>query len=469
MSGVQGGRRMAGRVLESRPRISKTLAVGIAAVVVTAASVAGMRGSDQGAPEAVREAQYSPVTSQALSCPASFGADAVLLVGSLTEPGEGSLSTRPATGGEGTTVTIEAGTVATVGVGDVPTILAGQGSAARALLGARVRTQGPKAAAECTLPAPETWFTGAGAGGLHTSQLVLVNPDDGPAVADVTAWSSTGEVEASDLRGVTVKGNSRVVLDLAELVPTREELAVRVSVGRGRLAATVRDAYTPRGGSGRVDALQASAAPATDLLIPAFPRQSSEATLVLANPGENASRVSLSVVGVEAEFTPEGFEEIQVPAGQAVVTELPDAVTRLVKDEDTVMRLVASEPVVAGVRVVVAGDFAHLGAIAPLQGEAGAVVPHQGNRRLVLTTTGEATVADLEFVGASDPAKATGRLRLRPGSASAATLPAGTRAVVVRSSEPIVGAVRTEEGGIAWSPLRALVSEKIVPDVRPAW
>src|SRR3546814_19923991 len=75
-------------------------------------------------------------------------------------------------------------------------------------------------------------------------------------------WTTTGEVAAPTVRGVTVPGGESVEIDLAGVAPTREEITLRVSVTRGRSASTMSDSYTPRGGARRPDSLPASPAPA---------------------------------------------------------------------------------------------------------------------------------------------------------------------------------------------------------------
>jgi hypothetical protein len=100
--------------------------------------------------------------------------------------------------------------------------------------------------------------------------LELINPDAGTAVADVTVFAQSGEVTATDLRGVTVAGNDSVRLDLSQTVPRRTDLGLRVVVSRGRLAASVLDEI-PQLGSRRLtqDWMPAQSAPATCRVRPA--------------------------------------------------------------------------------------------------------------------------------------------------------------------------------------------------------
>lgn len=464
------GRRIAERAVDARRRLNPLLIVGIAAVVISLAAVSGLKASDESVADPAREALFRPLASQTMSCPAPAARGSMLIVGSFSEPGEGAATTRDSDGGSSASLTLVPGDVTKVSKADRSVVVSASGAAAPGLVGARVRDSAQPAFAECVMPAAEVWFNGAGAGGLHESKLSLVNPDQGPAVADVTLWTTTGEIDAPMMRGLAVPGGASTEIDLSEVSPTREEITVRVSVTRGRLASSMVDRYTPRGGSVRTDGLPSSQAPTKDLLIPGFPRKSAEAVLVLTNPGEDAARVQLSVVGAKAEFNPAGFEEIRVPAGQVVVIDLPSEVTKLVASEDASLRLTASVPVTAGVRAVIEGDFAHLPTAVPVHGDAATLVPVSGSRTLVLGTPATAAAVNVEFIGATKSAERKLATRVRPKTSTAVKVPAGTRAVVVRSSGAVVGAVRTTSSrGISLAPLRPLVTEKIVPDVRPEW
>ena len=122
------------------------------------------------------------------------------------------------------------------------------------------------AAGECAAPSEETWFVGIGTSGLHNSELQLTNPDSGPAVADVELWNVDGPMEEVRSRGLTIAGNDSTRIDLGDLAPDRAELAMRVTVSRGRVSASVQDSYSLPGKKPSLDWLAASAAPSTSLV-----------------------------------------------------------------------------------------------------------------------------------------------------------------------------------------------------------
>ena len=86
------------------------------------------------------------------------------------------------------------------GVGD-PVVIVGAGRRRRPACSRPASARRALAALDCPRPRRETWFTGVGGGAEHTSVIELVNPDDGPAVADITVLGRAGPLDAADLRG----------------------------------------------------------------------------------------------------------------------------------------------------------------------------------------------------------------------------------------------------------------------------
>ena len=66
-------------------------------------------------------------------------------------------------------------------------VVKGTDDLAPGLLGLRSGTT-PLTALDCTVPTAEQWFTGLGARADHDSVIELVNPDGGPAVAEITLY-----------------------------------------------------------------------------------------------------------------------------------------------------------------------------------------------------------------------------------------------------------------------------------------
>jgi hypothetical protein len=175
------------------------------------------------------------------------------------------------------------------------------------------RADAGPAATSCVAPQPEQWFTGLGAAAKHSSVLELVNPDPGPAVADISLIGSRGPVEAPSLRGITVPGGSSLRVNLAREIPLRGELSAEVVVSRGRLGVFVVDTYDELGrGDAGVDWLAAQQ-PGEDLTILGLPGGPGSRALVVANDGDDEARVVVRVVTSDSAFRPTGLDDIRVP------------------------------------------------------------------------------------------------------------------------------------------------------------
>lgn len=344
--------------------------------------------------------------------------------------------------------------------------LRGAGDVASSLIGTRLQGEG-LAASECVLPRSEYWFTGLGAGAEHASVLELSNPDDGPAVADVTVWSGSGPIDAPHVRGLIVPGGETMRLDLAEEVPRRTELAVRVVVSRGRLAATVEDEL--RGLGSEPDSrgwLPESAAPTTDQLLLGLVRGEGSDTVVLSNPGADEARVELRIVTDDAAFVPEGLREVRVGAGSVETVTLTQVLRDQVADGALGLQVVSTEPVAATLRSVVEDDLVHAPPVTGSAGPMTAPVP-AGDAQLVLARAGGAGVAVVAAYNGKERLSQE-RVELREGSGGRVDLPEGTRLVRVTPGRTDVAASVVVTGdGATVVPLGELVRRALVPGVRP--
>jgi hypothetical protein len=349
--------------------------------------------------------------------------------------------------------------------GEKPVVVTGEDDLAPGLVGGV--TASPLAAAACSEPVSDQWFTGVGAGARHSSVLELVNPDAGPAVVDATLFGQRGLVDAPELRGVAVPARGAVRIDLAATIPRRDELTLRVSTSRGRVSATVRDHYDQLGaGAEARDWLPAQPAPATTNLLLGQVPGAGQRNLVLSNPGPDQTRASVQVVTEESVFTPRGVDDI-------VAT--PEAVTRvslsklLPKDalRDAVGLLVTSPaPLTATVRNFVDGDLSHAGSGGPVTSSS--LLTPAGRAQVVLAG---ATAAGTVTVVATD--EAGHRLRRQRVDVTAnrgftLSVPPETRLVEVTTrGTTVVGSVVVTGDGAAVLPLTELVRDSLVAQVRP--
>jgi len=452
-----GGRRSA-----VRRALSPTAVIAVLLPLLTVGALSLVRPDEVTSPD--RAAEQVPPSRVDLVCPAGEGDDPLALATAGRADGEVSTSTSEDRGS--TAVPLRPDEVVSLD-DQAPTFVRGDGAIAAELIGSRVREAG-LTTTECVLPRPEYWFTGLGAGAEHSSTLELANPDQGPAVADVTVWTRSGVVDVPTLRGVTVLGGEAQQLDLSEVVPRRSELAVHVAVSRGRLGASVVDEVPALGQDPRLASwLPASPEPTTEQLLLGLVGGEGTDTLVLGNPGDDEARVELRVVTEDASFVPEGQEEVRVAAGSVETITLTETVRQQVSDGALGLQVVGSAPVTATLRSQVDGDLVHAQAVATTEAPTTALVP-PGEARVVLARATGAGLAVVTAYDADGRELLQERVELTDGSGGDLDLPARTRLVRVTPRRTgVAAAVVVRDDGSTVVPLRELVRYSLIPDVRP--
>ena len=178
------------------------------------------------------------------------------------------------------------------------------------------------AALLCPAPSPESWFVGGTTVVGASSELVLVNVEDTPAVVDVRVWTADGPADPRPGRGTVVPARSRVVVPLDRLAPDRDLLAVHVDAVRGRVAGALRvaraDGRTPLG----TDWVPQGQPPAREQVVAGLTAGPGSRTALLANPGQDDAVVRLELATGDGTFVPEGAEAVLVPAGTSVAVDL---------------------------------------------------------------------------------------------------------------------------------------------------
>ena len=459
MSTPETGRRTAGA-----RRVNPTVLIGAALVVATIGALLLVQTHEQGA-RAV-DPTSTTLTTASLGCPTALpGGDAVA-VSTSRDSVEGEVAVRSRSGERA--LPVASGRVGTV---DEPRALAvtGTDDLAPGLLAARFGGE-ELAAVDCRVPTPETWFTGAGAGARADSALELVNPDEGLAVADITVYGRSGPIDVPELRGVTVPGRDSLRLQLGEVMPRRGELALRVVVSRGRLATSLLDQIPALGAlPSTADWLPDQAGPATDAVLLGLPLGEGTDVLSVANPGDSEARVRIRILTTDSAFAPEGVEEVRVPPGSVRTVTLTTAVRAAVRDGALGIEVTSSEPVTSSLRTVVADDLSHAVPVSPSAEPMTALLP-PGSSSVVLADAGGAGVATVEAWTAQGKALESQRLELSPGQGGVVELPAGAALVRVtprRTSVHAAALVAGARSGAAVVGFRELVTEALIPDVRP--
>lgn len=409
----------------------------------------------------------APLTRTTMVCPSPAGGDAegtVALAHSDPELG-GAVEQRVPVKG---TVDLRRGAVTTLDAGQRkgPVVLVAEDELAPGALAGRWDGSGTTA---CTEPEPEAWFTGVGAGPERSSVLELVNPDNGPAVADVTVMTPSGVEDVAALRGIRVPGRSSLTFDLGKLAPSEQDVALGVEVVRGRLGSAVLAVSDPVGGeSVSRSRVPGQPTPATTSYLPGVAADWDDTTLSLANPGSDEARVRLELVSQRSEFAPADVEEIRVAPGSVEQVDLDDVLGGRAGKDTLGLRLEASGPVTASVGGTRDGARLHAVAGTPIEDQGGAVLP-DGPKRVVLA--GQPGLGTARVVARDRDGKVVEdrSVELDPGRGVVVDLPASAQVVVVgvdRTEALAVVEVRGPRPSLV--PLVPLPLTGQVPDVRPA-
>lgn len=410
--------------------------------------------------EGPKDPSPAPLAATTLVCPAAWGGADTVAVASSDAAVAGSVRV---SGGDD--LVLEPGEVSGRRT-RTPVVLRARDTVAPGLLAAR---GGQGAGTDCRAPASDVWFAGLGAGPEHSSVLILSNPDAGPALADVTVMTARGTREVSRLRGVAVASRSRVTLDLAALAPEPEDVSVRVTVSRGRLASWVEDRVVPLGGDGRAQAwLPPAAEPDVDLVLPGVGRGGGERVLALVNPGEDQVRVDLRAITADSEFAPADLDPVQLRPGATATVNLSGFLRSESAADVLGLRLVASAPVTGVLRTRDGNRLLHAVAVTPLR-ERGAVLVDEGPKRLVLAGASERTEVRVLQRTAAGRVLAERSVTLQPGRGRRVALAERARLVeVVVGDHPVAAAVELGGGTPLVRPVTELLTQTWVPHVGPA-
>ncbi len=439
----------------------------VAAVVVPVLAVGGALLADAAVePRPVdqppREADLERAT---VVCPTATSDGRVVVASGTDARGEVGV------GAEGDDLRLDRGAAGVVDTDDV-TVVSGTGALAPGLVA--LRTAGPGLrAVGCPATRSEQWFTGVGAGAEHTSVLELTNPDAGPATVDVEVHGQSGPVQADGLRGVAVPGRGTVRLRLGAEVPQREELALRVSTERGRVAAMVVDAFVPIGrGVPTKEYLPGQEEPALVNVLMGLPegdqQDGDERSVVLANGGDDVARVRLEVVTSSSVFAPTELQEVTVDPGSVERISVEGLLGSDAVDGALGLRVVSSRPVTATFRARSGADLLQSVPGARVEGSTLLPVPAGAKQLLLADADGVGTVR-VEARDADGQRLLRRRYELAPEVGLPVPLPDGAELVEVSTEDlELVGSVLVETGaGAAVLPLRPLVLTDLVPAVRP--
>ncbi len=459
----------------ARPRPAGSWGLSAALVLLLAALVVGLT-RPAGEVSAASGAEAGRlVTHVVLACPPSRVAPHTRSTYALGVAAAAGLSsagtvTRSAPGGTPQPVAVQRGDV--VRVPDITTsVLSADGPLAAGLFGFRVdesRTAGTQAVSLCAEPSGSWWFTGGGAGLDHTSQLVLTNVDEGPAVVDLRVLGPGGVVPTVGTRGLTIGPGQTTTLALAELAPQTDELAVGVEASRGRVVAALSDAYAPAPAAppGH-EWLDGRARPSRVVRLAGLPAHADRRTLLVANPSTREAVLDVRVKGQDGSYVPTGIGQQRVPPGAVRTIDLGHDIGARTAAAVMVRSQVR---VLATVRSLVGGDTADAAAAQVLTGPAAAPVLGTGTSTVQLTAGALAAKVEVTAYGAHGRQAAATQVNVPASSTTSWAPPRRTAAYVVVTplSGRVSGAVVYRGAGVSTAPLVPLSLRYLQPAVVPA-
>ena len=461
-SGTSGRRRAAAPSAGGRPSPLTLLALLIPLLTVAALSLVRPAAT----PVTTHPPTEVDLDRATAVCPARLpGADDIVL--GNTTLASGDLAVR--VDGEDTTETLTSGVGALDERGEV--VVSAEDDLAPGLV---VTRAGSGSATVCSEPAPEQWFTGVGAAAEHASTLTLINPDRGPAVADVTVYDGSGVVDVPALRGLRVPGGRSATFALADVVPSRDALALGVSVSRGRLGASVVDVIDPVGRPRPVrEWLPAQAEPSESSYVVGVGTAPAGSVagrfLTVANPGDSEVRVELRLVGLDSEFAPAGVEELRLAPESVQEVDLGRVLRGRVAEDVQGVLLDATAPVTATLRTHVSDDLALAVAGPGVDSEAGVALPAGAKRIVVAGATAPGVVVLQAWDADGEEVVSERRVEVEPATATRIRLPDDAVMALVRLGRTsAVVSVEVVDRGLSVLPLRQLVTTGLLPDVRPA-
>jgi len=207
-------------------------------------------------------------------------------------------------------------------------------------------TDGPArgiSAAGCVSPRTDHWFAGVDVRTEAQADLVVVNLDGTAASIDLTAYGPDGRIAAP--RGVEVAGNAAEAISLSGLPRGGDPITIAASSSDGRFAAFLRQrswsGETSLGG----DWLAAASDPATEHVIPGLAAGAGARRLVVANPNERTTTVTVGFLGASGPGVVAGAEQLEVPAETTRVLDL----TTGLGGQAVALTLTSVQPVTAAV------------------------------------------------------------------------------------------------------------------------
>jgi len=188
-----------------------------------------------------------------------------------------------------------------------------------------------------TSPAPQTLLGGGSSISGEEFEVQLMNPYSGEALVELTVVSESGIESASQLQAIAVPSRSSAVIDLDEILPGREAMAVTVDIVQGSVMAVGRLT------SGTDSAIWNAVPPAQDWFLP-IPTGSLGEIVIMSGA---ATEVEYQIDLYGPTGLTEAFQAGAIPPRGTTVVDAPET-----EGGASAVRVVSAQPVAVFLRTI---------------------------------------------------------------------------------------------------------------------
>lgn len=201
-------------------------------------------------------------------------------------------------------------------------------------------------ATACEAPATARWFAGVLLTPDAQADLVLANSDTIDAAVDITIFGPEGRINAPGSRGIVVEPGTARSVPLSVLTTVDAPVTLLVESSAGRVSATLRQRLWQDTTVLGSDWIAPTQAPDTELVLPGVAAGEGTRELVVTNPGERTTAVSVESLGDSGRGALTGLDRLDLPANTTQSFDLGPGTA----GEPIALRLESEQPIVAGIR-----------------------------------------------------------------------------------------------------------------------
>lgn len=194
---------------------------------------------------------------------------------------------------------------------------------------------------DCQNFAVERWFSAIETTSGFQQNLVLVNADQQPVIAKLSAFTPAGEFAITEFERISIPAESLIEIDLTSVVPGESAVTLRVEAEQGRLAAQIQARKFGVSVSEGFSVNRGMDKPSTRLVIAGVVGGSVLNKLQIAATDTDAI-VTVRAVNADGAIDLAEWDEILIPAGTTRETDVTstvgaDAITFIVQSDQPVV------------------------------------------------------------------------------------------------------------------------------------